>query len=90
MRKIIQLSSTTYAVAIDGDGLRDAEQGLVVAALCDDGSAWLIRPDQTIPRWKSLPQIPQGELLQNWTSPLPSLLGAGCRLSFASVSYGRG
>lgn len=69
MRKIIQLSTTTT-----GDGPRDAEQELVVAALCDDGSAWLIRPDHGNSRWESLPQIPPGELLQNWLAEVGKCL----------------
>lgn len=66
MRKVIQLSATTYTPSLDDGGLRDTRQGLVVAALCDDGSAWLIHPDQLNSRWTNLPQIPQGELLEHW------------------------
>ncbi|WP_144030388.1 hypothetical protein [Burkholderia sp. AU6039] len=69
MRKIIQLSMTTT-----GNGPRDAEQELVIAALCDDGSAWLIRPDDGDSRWESLPEIPQGELLQNWLAEVGKCL----------------
>lgn len=59
MRKIVQVAVATRVPELDGDGLRDKSQEVVVTAVCDDGSAWLIRPEEHNPQWECLPQIPQ-------------------------------
>lgn len=46
MRKIVQVAVAAQAPEMNGDGSRDKAQEVVVTALCEDGSAWLIRPDQ--------------------------------------------
>lgn len=66
MRKIIQLAAATRTLSIDADGLRDLEQEVLVTALCDDGSAWFIRPGQDNSKWECLPRIPQHVLLHDW------------------------
>lgn len=58
-RKIIQIATTSQALEKDVDGSRDSAKELVVAALCDDGSAWMIRPDVHQAQWERLPKIPQ-------------------------------
>lgn len=63
-RKIIQLSATTQLLAADSrksDGPGDVV--VVVAALCDDGTSWLIRlEDEYPPKWDRLPDIPQSDV----------------------------
>lgn len=58
-RKIIQIATTTQAPEKDGDGIRESSKELVVTALCNDGSTWMIRPDVHQAQWECLPQIPQ-------------------------------
>jgi hypothetical protein len=63
MRKIIQLAVASVP-PLDGKASEDAVRAVAVTALCDDGSAWLLGPEKSI--WQSLPEIPQGQLLQDW------------------------
>ncbi|WP_186183712.1 hypothetical protein [Burkholderia gladioli] len=74
MRKIIQLSATAQVPSFDSVGVHDLGLELTVTALCDDGSAWLIRPEQDNSRWECLPQIPQGALLQDWLAEVGECL----------------
>lgn len=59
MRKVIQVVIATQAPELEEFGSRDKTQEVVVVALCDDGSSWLIRPDEHDALWKRLPDIPQ-------------------------------
>ena len=59
MRKIVQIAVSTRAPEVDAEGSRDKAQEVVVTALCDDGTAWLIQPDEHEARWQRLPEIPQ-------------------------------
>lgn len=58
-RKIIQIAMTSQApYTLDEE--HDLEREVVISALCNDGTAWLIRPDagsQAV--WERLPPIPQ-------------------------------
>lgn len=60
MRKIIQLAMACQAPYEDINNVRQIDDELVITALCDDGTAWLIRPDLAKPRWTALPIIPAG------------------------------
>lgn len=61
MRKIIQLAAMMQAPQINRDDVRAVEDELRVVALCDDGSAWAIRPDSYQAQWERLPDIPQNQ-----------------------------
>lgn len=58
MRKIVQLAVATQAPETNRDDLREKGQEVIVTALCDDGSAWMIRPEEPRPTWGRLPDIP--------------------------------
>lgn len=59
MPKIVQVAVAAQGPEKFEDGTRDKSQEVVVTALCEDGSVWMIRPDQHMARWERLPQIPQ-------------------------------
>ena len=52
-RKIIQISC--------GSCGSNGVETLVLYALCDDGSAWVLPPESEIPQWQKLPPIPVGK-----------------------------
>lgn len=58
MRKITQIAIATQT-PIEFEGVRQVEQEVVVTALCDDGTAWFIRPDSFEAKWDRLPDMPQ-------------------------------
>jgi hypothetical protein len=58
MPKIVQIAVAAQAPEVDKYGAREKAEEVVVTALCDDGSAWLIRPDESNASWARLPEIP--------------------------------
>lgn len=66
MRKIIQLSTATCPRIQEGEGPGDANAEVAVAALSDDGSAWMVRTGHGSSRWEALPPIAQGQSLEAW------------------------
>jgi hypothetical protein len=59
-RVITQITAASSGV--NNERRSSLDKDVLLFALCNDGSTWMMNPDEFDPEWQSLPEIPQHEV----------------------------
>jgi hypothetical protein len=59
-RVITQISAASSKV--NQERRSSLDNDVVLFALCNDGTTWMLNPDESDPDWQPLPEIPQHDV----------------------------